>query len=61
MLVIEIEGKEYSIPDCWEEMTLDYYCGLHHIISKYQKTQDEEESENDLTKYFFHQESKMHK
>ena len=61
MLVIEIENKEYSIPDSWEEMTLDYYCGLHHIISKYQKTQEEEESENDLTKYFFHQESKMHK
>ena len=61
MLVIEIENKEYSIPDSWEEMTLDYYCGLYQIITKYQKTQEEEESENDLSKYFFMQENKMNK
>jgi hypothetical protein len=61
MLTIEIEDKEYNIPDSWEEMTLDYYCVIHSIISKYQKTQEEEDSENDLTKYFFHQENKMHK
>ncbi len=61
MLTIDIENKEYKIPDSWEEMTLDYYCAIHSIISKYQKTQEEEDSENDLTKYFFHQENKMNK
>jgi len=61
MLVIEIEKREYSIPDSWQEMTLDYYCGLHQIISKYQKTEEEEESDNDLSKYFFMQENKMHR
>jgi hypothetical protein len=61
MLIIEIENKEYKIPDCWEEMTLDYYCGIYGIIKKYQKTEEEEKSENDLTKYFFHQETKMNK
>jgi len=61
MLVIEIENKEYSIPDSWEEMTLDYYCGIYGIIKKYQATEEEEKSDNDLSKYFFHQQNKMNK
>ena len=23
------KADQYSIPDSWQEMTLDYYCGLH--------------------------------
>jgi hypothetical protein len=61
MLTIEIEDKEYNIPDSWEEMTLDYYCGIYGIIKKYQATEEEEKSDNDLSKYFFDQQNKMNK
>ena len=52
MLKIEINKKEYNIPNKWSEMTLEYYCGLYEIIKKYQITEDQENSENDLTKFF---------
>lgn len=61
MLNIEINNKEYNIPNKWEEMTIDYYCGLLEIIKKYQITEEEENSENDLTKYHIMQENKMYK
>tara|TARA_R100001440_G_scaffold30577_1_gene49030 strand:- start:4615 stop:5259 length:645 start_codon:yes stop_codon:yes gene_type:complete len=61
MLNIEINNKEYNIPNKWEEMTVDYYCGLYHIIKKYQVTEEEENSENDLSKYHAMQENKMYK
>ena len=61
MLNIEINNKEYNIPNKWEEMTLDYYCGIYEIIKKYQITEDEENSENDLTKYIANQENKMYR
>ena len=59
MLNIEINNKEYNIPNKWEEMTVDYYCGVYDIIKKYQITEDEANSENDLTKYHVMQENKM--
>ncbi len=61
MLNIEINNKEYNIPNKWEEMTLDYYCGIYEIIKKYQITEDEQNSENDLTKYLASQENKMYR
>ena len=61
MLNIEINSKEYNIPNKWEEMTVDYYCGLYEIIKKYQITEDEANSENDLTKYYIMRENKMYK
>ena len=61
MLNIEINNKEYNIPNKWEEMTLDYYCGLYNIIKKYQITEEEENSDNDLTEYILMQENKMNK
>ena len=61
MLNIEINNKEYNIPNKWEEMTLDYYCGIYEIIKKYQITEEEENSENDLTKYLANQENKMYR
>ena len=61
MLNIEINNKEYNIPNKWEEMTLDYYCGIYEIIKKYQITEDEQNSENDLTKYIASQENKMYR
>ena len=61
MLNIEINKKEYNIPNKWEEMTLDYYCGLYNIIKKYQITEEEENSDNDLTEYILMQENKMNK
>ena len=61
MLNIEINKKEYNIPNKWEEMTIEYYCGLLEIIKKYQVKEEEEESENDLTKYHIMQENKMYK
>ena len=60
MLKIEINKKEYNIPNKWSEMTLEYYCGLYEIIKKYQITEDQENSENDLTKFFISQENKMY-
>tara|TARA_B100001939_G_scaffold342228_1_gene353066 strand:+ start:354 stop:998 length:645 start_codon:yes stop_codon:yes gene_type:complete len=61
MLNIEINNKEYNIPNKWEEMTLDYYCGIYEIIKKYQITEEEQNSENDLTKYLANQENKMYR
>jgi len=61
MLNIEINNKEYNIPNKWEEMTVDYYCGLYNIIKKYQVTEEEEKSDNDLSKYHIMQENKMYK
>ena len=61
MLNIEINSKEYNIPNKWEEMTVDYYCGVYEIIKKYQITEEEANSENDLTKYHIMQENKMYK
>ena len=61
MLNIEINNKEYNIPNKWEEMTVDYYCGVYEIIKKYHITEDEANSENDLTKYHIMQENKMYK
>ena len=61
MLNIEINNREYNIPNKWEEMTLDYYCGIYEIIKKYQITEEEQNSENDLTKYLANQENKMYR
>ena len=61
MLNIEINSKEYNIPNKWEEMTVDYYCGVYEIIKKYQITEEEANSDNDLTKYHVMQENKMYK
>lgn len=61
MLNIEINSRPYSIPNKWEEMTLDYYCGVYDIIKKYQITEEEENSQNDLTEYVIMQENKMNK
>lgn len=61
MLNIEINNKEYNIPNKWEEMSVDYYCGLYNIIKKYQVTEEEEKSDNDLSKYHIMQENKMYK
>lgn len=60
MLKIEINKKEYNIPNKWSEMTIEYYCGLYAIIKKYQITEEQENSENDLTKFFVAQENKMY-
>mgnify|MGYP003151556581 CR=1 FL=1 len=60
MLKIEINKKEYNIPNKWSEMTVEYYCGLYAIIKKYQITEEQENSENDLTKFFITQENKMY-
>ena len=61
MLNLEINNKDYNIPNKWEEMTLDYYCEIYDIIKRYQVKEDEENSDNDLTKYHINQENKMYK
>lgn len=63
MLVLEINGKEKKIPCQWEEMTIDYYCGIYQILKKYQRTeeQDKEDEGKDLEKFYFIQETKMYK
>jgi hypothetical protein len=63
MLILEINGKEKEIPCQWEEMTIDYYCGIYQIINKYKKTEEqkEEEKEKNLEKFYFVQETKMYK
>ena len=63
MLVLEINGKEKSIPCQWEEMTIDYYCGIYQIIKKYQRTEEQkkEDEGKDLSKFFFVQQTKMYK
>ena len=63
MLILEINGKEKEIPCQWEEMTIDYYCGIYQIINKYKKTEEqkEEEKEKNLEKFYFVHETKMYK
>ena len=61
MLNIEINSRPYNIPNKWEEMSVDYYCGVYDIIKKYQITEEEANSDNDLTKYHIMQENKMYK
>ena len=63
MLVLEINGKEKSIPCQWDEMTIDYYCGIYQIIRKYQRTEEQkkEDEGKDLSKFFFVQQTKMYK
>ena len=63
MLVLEINGKEKSIPCQWDEMTIDYYCGIYQIIKKYQRTEEQkkEDEGKDLSKFFFVQQTKMYK
>ena len=63
MLVLEINGKEKSIPCQWEEMTIDYYCGIYQIIKKYQRTEEQKKQDEgkDLSKFFFVQQTKMYK
>ena len=62
MLIIEIDGKEKEIPSDWNEMTLEYYCGIYEILQKYKRTeeQDKNDEDKDLTKFFFTQEIKMY-
>jgi|15BtaG_2_1085339.scaffolds.fasta_scaffold02457_3 hypothetical protein len=44
MLIIDvIDGdstKTINIPTDWEDMTLNYWCGIYRIIEKYRKKQD---------------------
>jgi len=44
MLIIDvIDGKStktVTIPTDWEDMTLNYWCGIHKIISKYRKKEE---------------------
>ena len=51
MLIIDvIDGdstKTINIPTDWEDMTLNYWCGIHRIIEKYRKKQDFSEKVED--------------
>tara|TARA_R100000734_G_scaffold12420_1_gene9174 strand:- start:12765 stop:13409 length:645 start_codon:yes stop_codon:yes gene_type:complete len=62
MLVIEIDGKEKEIPSDWNEMTLEYYCGIYQILQKYKRTEEQDKADEgkDLVKFFFTQEIKMY-
>ncbi len=62
MLQIEINGKKKNIPSDWSEMTLDYYCGIYQILQKYNRTEEQEKTDEgkDLLKFFFTQEVKMY-
>ncbi len=63
MLVLEINGKEKEIPCQWNEMTIDFYCGLYQIINKYKVTDEQMEDDKgkNLEKFYFTQETKMYK
>ena len=63
MLVITVNKKEKHIPSQWEEMTIDFYCGLYQIINKYKRTEEQEDNdkEKNLEKFYFSQETKMYK
>lgn len=63
MLVITVNKKEKHIPSQWEEMTIDFYCGLYQIINKYKRTEEQEENDKgkNLEKFYFSQETKMYK
>jgi hypothetical protein len=51
MLIIDvIDGdstKTINIPTDWEDMTLNYWCGIHRIIQKYNKKQYFEEEDKE--------------
>ena len=44
MIIIDvIDGdstKTINIPTDWEDMTLNYFCGIHRIIEKYRKKEE---------------------
>ena len=63
MLVLEINGKKKEIPCQWNEMTIDFYCGLYQIINKYKVTDEqiEDDKGKNLEKFYFTQETKMYK
>ena len=63
MLVLEINGKKKEIPCQWNEMTIDFYCGLYQIINKYKVTDEQMEDDKgkNLEKFYFTQETKMYK
>ena len=63
MLVLEINGKKKEIPCQWNEMTIDFYCGLYQIINKYKVTDEqiEDDKGKTLEKFYFTQESKRYK
>ena len=63
MLVLEINGKKKEIPCQWNEMTIDFYCGLYQIINKYKVTDEqiEDDKGKNIEKFYFTQETKMYK
>jgi|TARA_R100000482_G_C5083001_1_gene127022 hypothetical protein len=63
MLVLEINGKKKEVPCQWEEMTIDFYCGLYQIINKYKVTEEQKKDDEgkDLERFYFTQETKMYK
>lgn len=62
MLVIEINGKQKDIPSNWNEMTLEYYCGIYEILQKYKRNEEQDKNDEgkDLSKFFFTQQIKMY-
>jgi len=51
MIQLEIGDKEYEVPSSWEEVTLEYYCGVWVILDKYRyiiEPKEDEEVDADL-------------
>jgi hypothetical protein len=44
MVEIQIEDKTYEVPTQWEDITLEWWCGLYTIIKKYVKPKFNEEN-----------------
>ena len=37
MIQIKIQDKNYDIPTDWKDMTLEFWCKMYNVISKYVK------------------------
>ena len=46
MVEIQIQDKKYEIPTEWKDITLEWWCGLYTIITKYTKTEVDKEKKD---------------
>ena len=46
MVEIQIKDKKYEIPTEWKDITLEWWCGLYTIITKYTKTEVDKEKKD---------------
>ena len=49
MIQIKIQDKNYDIPTDWKDMTLEFWCKMYNVISKYVKRDEDGKIIEDLS------------